>query len=839
MPSNLSSKFWLKFFEILFIKDEFIGHFDKNRTMLISMNVSGLHKLGRSEPAMKEFLSKQSLEIKTKFLTNYYKSSAFVPAPPVGELNLAGLLKDISQERQTKVLKDFFFNGMSKGGNVWLPTLATHVEDGSIFGATSSPPVIKPAIAKEESPDNVSLGNITADDKSAHLVIAQHHSTIPSGVAFFRVVGQISPRVRFFNKAEAAKSYPASGSIVVHAKLTSHPFKEDSLVCWAVGVPDPNQSSHYSAIRQGSEYRVYVVYPIPFKLNQVDLIRGGLIDFYSKTNFRNQLFRTTDGAFIRPNFSAAPVVENNFSSPLQVFRKLNTHPSAEFGEVAWDFTSAQVEKLSFISGELLLKRFLKHLEVREKIKKIGFTKEIVSELTDDLDKFAAEYSEPTNLARVKNILLNLGLFTDAASEVGSFICNSAEFKQKLDQYLEDSKSKVDQELAGIKNEIQRKLEEREQLEKSLAAARQAHHKAIKDLESAVAKKFKEAVSKGKDVLVESALFQALLSNPEPAVVHQGTAVEQLPLLLPAPNIKIKNVEDFARQIEPFADLVGMERGECTAFLGALMGCRNAVIESDSPSRLSRAIAYSFFGDIYLDVTLPGDVFSTSDLLNLPSNLHGAESGPLSLASALHQLADCGQPVLISVRGINRAPEGIALEEIREWIGPNGEPGPQVSFSNPRKVIEKIRLPSNLFVLFFVDHGETTIPVSSSLLAQLPLFSISAPAATASDDDSALLVQEALVEMNALVRKELRRQALLSKGPVAVRDRLSVNELITQFSSNAKIQVSSSARQDIFVSETLLSPAAEKILKEIGLTAAGQESRARALFDTLTKEGAAK
>lgn len=839
MRTNQTYIFWLKFFDALFIKGEFIGHFDKNRTMLISMNVSNLHKLGRSEPAMKEFLSKQSLEIKTKFLTNYYKSSAFVPSPPVGELKLVGLLKDISQEGQTKALKDFFFNGMSKGGNVWLSTLATHVEDGSIFGATSSPPVIKPAIAKEESSVNESLGNMAADDKSAHLVIAQHHSTIPSGVAFFRVVGQISPRVRFFNKAEAAKSYPASGSIVVHAKLTSHPFREDSLVCWAVGVPDPNQSSHYSAIRQGSEHRVYVVYPIPFKLNQVDLIRESLIDFYSKTNFRNQLFRTTDGAFIRPNFSAAPIVENNFSTPLQVYRKLNTHPSAEFGEVVWDFTSAQVEKLSFISGALLLKRFLKQLEVREKIKKIGLTKEIVSELADDLDKFAAESSEPTNLARVKNILLNLGQFTDAALEVGNFIFNSAEFRQTLDKYLEDSKSKVDLELAGIKNEIQRKLEEKEQLEKSLAAARQTHQKAIKELESAVAKKFKEAVSKGKDVLVESALFQALLSNPEPAVVHQGIAVEQQPLLLPGPDIKIKNVEDFARQVEPFADLVGMEHGECTAFLGALLGCRNAVIESDSPSRLSRAIASSFFGGIYLDVTLSGDMFSTSDLLNLPSNLHGADSGSLSLASALHQLADCGQPVLLSVRGINRAPEGIALEEIREWIGSYGEPGPQVSFSNPRKVIEKIRLPSNLFVLFFVDHGETTIPVSSSLLAQLPLFSICAPAAPVNDDDSALLMEEALVEINAQVRKALRRQALLSKGPVAVRDRLSVNELITQFASIANIQVDTTTRQDIFVSETLLAPAAEKMLKELGLTAAGHGSRARTLFDMLTKEGAAK
>lgn len=837
MPTNQSSSSWLKFFDALFIKGEFIGHFDKNRTMLMSMNVSGFHKLGRSEPVMKDFLSKLPLEVKTKFLKKYYESSAFVPSPPVGELGMAGLLENIPREDQAKVLKNFFFNGIAKGGNSWLTSLAAHVEDGSLFGHVTLPVSEKPAASSHEGKAEEGDLDGSTTGKLDHLVITQHQSTTPSGVSFYRVIGQVSPRARFFTKAEASKQYPASGSIVVLAKVASHPFKEDSLVCWAVGEADQTQNSHYNATRPVSEYRIYVVHAMPFKLEQVDLIRESLIDFYTKTNFRNQLFRTKDGAFIRPHFSAAPVVENNFSTPLQVFRKVTTYSSAEFGEVAWDFSGAQVEKLSFISGSLLLKRFLRQSEVREKIKKTGLTNDIVSELAEELETFSAEYAEPTNLARVKDILLHLGKFTEAASEVEAFILNSAEFKQKLDQYIDDSKSKIDQELSGVKSEIKRKLEERDDLERSLANERRAHQKVVKELESAIAKKFREAVSRGKDVLVESALFQALLSNPGPAVATRAEIVPQ-PIVLPSPEISIKSMEDLSRQVEPFAELLGMETGEGAAFLGALLGCRNVVIDSDRPAMLSRAIATSFFGGVYLDITLPGDVFSISDLLNLPASLHGVSTGPLSLGGALDQLSACEQPILLSVRGMNRAPEGVGLAEIREWTGRHGDGGLEISFTNTRKVIEKIRLPANLFVLFFVDHGGTSIPISPGLLAQLPLFTVSAQAPLG-EEDRALLMEEVLGELNKLVRAELRRKALLNKGPAVARERLTVHELIKQLGSIAGVNVDGAAREDVFVSETMLGPLAEKVLKGLALPSGAPDSRAQALFDSLTNDGGAK
>ena len=542
---------------------------------------------------------------------------------------------------------------------------------------------------------------------------------------------------------QARELFPSSGDATAAPHSIPGTFIEGEIGIWNAELKSPGKGTQYVITQyQG---RVYSVHQVPYSSQEPDEVRRWLIDAYKPSLRSVPVFHLTDGVALRLPGDLSDPSKFNFDMPLDCYRGLEPIELGAGRLALAPQLPVGIGKFHCEPPSTLIKRIFKQAKDFENVPVLSKAQ------LQALANFANINSSESDLRAHERALESLDNAADAKAILDGMIKQLLELpaiKGRIDGEIAEIAEKYATEQKTLKNEIADLTEKRRLFNAELEARKESAQGELErlkkagrqqeaELEKRIKNTFDKAVEGGLETLANAALLKVILMD-KPAA-PQAQAIQASPSI-PASQLTadfnaafsagckgtLPNKRALIAAITAQAEQSGLSETMILSAV-ALASVRPVIGLTGRSARKAIAMLAALMSDgVLCEVSVNGDMFSISDLMNAPALVRsGARGWPATLGAFLEAQAEAGRASVIELRGANRAPPESLLPELAEPQGPN-DSGREICWKDATGGVHHVSLRTPAVFALTFAAGKSVFPIQGDLAACMPMLHTDGP-----------------------------------------------------------------------------------------------------------------
>jgi hypothetical protein len=573
------------------------------------------------------------------------------------------------------------------------------------------------------------LADVQLGSPEDYPILVRLTKQLPSGQqAFMHVVGIVlEDQLVVLSEDEARSIFPGHGDITVFKQLAQIAGQQEELSVWRVSHDSPGRGTEY--VGKSFVSRVHDIIKVPHSSGEPEKVRYWIQHSYVHHANVRPLFQLADGPIIKFQGEVADPANAHFDQAFCAYNSLSS--------VLWHGRNLVIGALptpnfwyDCAPTATLVKRLLRE---RAEINGLPIiTKAQLHELADFAGRDGSERMEPVSIGRAVRCLEEVAstkeLLNDVVQEVLKLPQVADAIALEKERITNEFKANMQSEEAAVA-----KLKSmKEALESDLQKIRRSQKEQVETLSNEIKKVFERAREDGIKTLANVALLSSVLPN-----YRMETAVQKDASPVDAPeNPKLDNVaqakKEEIRNGKPISSAkefhVALSKHVLASGLSGTM-LRNIIAAAVSGGMVGLlgtkqreallTLSGLLTGGTYSTVSVSGDMFSISDLLNAPAAIYGSVAESSSLGEFLLGEQEAGRLALVELRGINRAPPESFSPELLSVAGRNGSPD-GIAWTDKAGKIRHLRF--NVPVVFLLGFavGKSVFPLMPPVAWEVPI-----------------------------------------------------------------------------------------------------------------------
>jgi hypothetical protein len=581
------------------------------------------------------------------------------------------------------------------------------------------------------------LDEVALESSSERTVIGRITKELPNGQFFIHIEGILSDgELVQLTKDEGREIFPETGDATAFPKTvqlthsTAH-----CLSVWRVEHRSPDKPTQFIVTEFVSH--IYELIPVPHASTEPDQVRLWIQETYTSSPHVLPVFQLADGLLVKLPHDTAEPQTFDFDLALNGYRDL--------ASVRWQGRTIIVEKLPpahFKYDCATLRTTAKRL-LQTKSELSGITpatKATASEIAEAL----AKHSDPALAQSARRIKAHLvELFT--SEEVLDSLIEDILQLPPVQNAVELEKQRIGElvrnEALASSAELRKFEAEKNKLLDEIANLKQSRKKEAANVTREIKLAFEQASKEGLKTLANTSLLRAAfeLAGTAPAIsVPPAESAGTISAPQQAPSDLVTHYFPSAAA-EVIADTKGLaaamakmywHNGLSTLMLQASLaaaasGCAIGLLGARRDT-VAAAIAGVAAGATLCTVSVTGDMFGLSDLMNAPALVsHPEGTVALTLGNFIRARQAAGHPILVRLKGINRVPPEAMLPELLEASGA-GKSGAALVWTARDGALHQIVLTVPLIPLVDFVQGRSVFPFAPEIAGRLALIDTDAP-----------------------------------------------------------------------------------------------------------------
>lgn len=577
------------------------------------------------------------------------------------------------------------------------------------------------------------LDDVVLDDKSAFIVIGKRTKILPSGQFFIHISGILldDGSTVYLPPEDSKLVFPDSGDVTafpntIHVSGSS----AESLSVWRVEHKSPDKKVQYVATEFLSH--TYEVFDIPHPSSEPDLVREWMKEIYEPAQYVFPVFRLQDGPILKLPSDITDPRTANFDAPLYLYRD---HPVVKWGTRAIVIKSFPASQVQYDCAPVraAVKKLLRESTKLSELPTL--TKRQITELADAADQQYTEGTIKQSTQRAKAGLEQLFENKDELQALMADIIKLPPVAEAIRHEQERAAAAAKEEAESTKSELGKLAAEKKQLQGEIDNLKQARKKEAAAVSREIKLAFEKAGAEGLKTLAEISLFKSILGQPAgpspsgaPAAPAAGQEAAQpvQEMAVPAQYTRIADIS----QLKPVLDAWKLHNGLSSRMLQALIGAAAtqgiAILAGTRRQDAATALASTLAAGTACTVSVSGDMFSVSDLMNAPATVSNAMgTHAMSLGSFIAYQQAAGMLSVVRLRGANRVPPESFIPELLEVAGTPAI-GSAVTWKGKDGSFQLLARGAPVVFLLEMAHGRSVFPFTPPLAWEVPVVDTDAP-----------------------------------------------------------------------------------------------------------------
>ena len=586
----------------------------------------------------------------------------------------------------------------------------------------------------------------------AGLEVRDSRRSLPAGISrqeqyqvLGRMISPIAPGHRFFDifaviheggvhklgKAEAESLFPRRGSAILFASKAAGqvvPVGSEWILTLKLIDETHDHASQYEVA--SIDRRLSEVLPINHKSSEPDKIRAA-ISSYRPSASAAPVFELADG-YLLPMGSFPP----NFAEPIGYLEALVAY-ELDGRKLVVDGIGTADSFLDCSPPELSIKRLFKARSELDGIPQI--TKAQVARLADLAASEANDGCLGSSIRRAKGHVDDLLATKEEISLVVQELLATPTVNASLEAEKQRILAEFETSLEGHRQEMGALLGKKEQLEAGIKKLHEQQQAQASRLAEQIRGAFEKATGDGAKLLSSVALLAPFMRDkPEmarddalPTIKASGTPAREATAILGG--------------IVGFAHKHGLPQTVLCQVIASSIANGLVGLSGKATPLFQQAIAVTLAGKLSVTISLSGDMFGWSDVLNAPvsTSLQGYPAMTLGEFIALTQRSKV--PVHVSIVGANRIPPESYMDELLSVAGFGGI-GNAISWRRFDGKLCSARLVMPVFFSLTCVNGKSTFQISPPLAQILPFINCDADWDKRSPPNAGMQFNATYVEM---------------------------------------------------------------------------------------------
>lgn len=516
---------------------------------------------------------------------------------------------------------------------------------------------------------------------------------------------------------DASIAFPGTGSAILfpaRAGAMAHPDQTD----WVLDIARENPSEKTQYVVQQVVGRALTVCDVPHRSDHSDQVRNW-VQSHSHRGAGSTLFLLQDGLGLLPRFSVQPI-ENSVAA----YRSIVVHQLAGKSLILSPLPAAE-ETYDWAPPEVLIGRLLKQQKDLEDVPRL--TKAHIGRLQESV---AAEFSGlgiRRSAMRALELASSVELGRDLAEQVVERILQRPDIQQAIEDRKAELVGAYRMEADRIRHEIEELKAARATQEEALRRIRAQNESTTAALTKELQRAFERTTQNGFAKLAEVATLAPFLT-PYAGVAPTAHPATPTVSALPEPTVDgspISDAEGLIVATKLYSLYAGISSTYCQAVISAMLAAGFVSISGSRGYVLQGLVSDTLAGGNSVEVSVSGDMFSWTDLLNAPIALCRSQVAPTTLGAFLEKCQAGSIPCHVVLRGFNRVPPEAMLPELLETAGCRGV-GRGVAWRGEGGVPRAVRIVAPIFFTLDFIAGQTTFPIPQPYASSVAWFNADHP-----------------------------------------------------------------------------------------------------------------
>lgn len=488
-------------------------------------------------------------------------------------------------------------------------------------------------------------------------VLAKVTKITTNGETFFATALGVVDDDKFFilKPSAAERLFPLRGDLFGHFSKIQHKLEEGQMAFFRaveIYTDKPNKYEATELLHAVSE-----VVRVPHISDEPDLVRTWLTENSPRGKF---IYQLEDGLYILPPTGNNWLAHHKFDKPLKAFTKLSGYKLGNTRLITFPLPATnQTYSCPHVETRLswALKAAQKYTGAENMTRNIAAT--LLSLMSDD-----PLHEEIDNLELLTQQLDSLIDTQESVMEFQNKLIAFPEIKNLIEREKIDYKEKLATEFENEAKQLQEVKEEIIKYKEDLKTINDDVKIAEKSLAKQIKRTYESASEDGIKFLSKIALYEPFLRKDEGK--EKGKGIE--------PVVEL-SYKDFGRAIESptmlvaslltLSDRSGMQENAIFGITCNLLANGLAISIGPQVNLLAATLNKTLCGGCSCSVSATPDVFSLSDLLNLPATITTTSSTfCLPLGSYLLARTQANTYTVVEIVGANRCPVETFLPELK-------------------------------------------------------------------------------------------------------------------------------------------------------------------------------
>ncbi|MGZ6315637.1 MAG: hypothetical protein ACXWNQ_00100 [Anaerolineales bacterium] len=603
----------------------------------------------------------------------------------------------------------------------------------------------------------LSLEDVEIEDRSSLTVIGRRRNELPNGDFFIQIEGIVlGDALVELSLDEAREIFPKTGhAIGFRTAVQLAQGAAERLSIWRVEHKSPGKSAEYVITEFLSH--VYEVVDVPHSSAEPDQVREWIRQIYQPVSNVLPVFQLADGPIIKVSHDTAEPGSIDFDIPLYGYRQHPVVKSHGRAIVLKKFPAPDF-KYDCAPIRTVAKRLFK---ARSELAGIPtLTKAQATEIADAISNHSDAGLAQT-AQRIKPRLAHLFASEDALDSLMDDILQLPAVHEAVEREKALLSERMRQEASASNAELSRLAAEKKQLQDEIATLKQSRRKEAANVAREVRLAFEQAGREGLKTLANVSLLKAVLnldgseqgappspSAPDTEEAEPGNvrAADSVPVLPPAPpSTLISTVDVLAGVLAAWCLHKGLSKRMLNASIAGAAASGIVGLIGSRRDETAWAIAGSLASGTVCNVSVTGDMFGLTDLMNAPGVIaHPAGTLAMPLGDFINQCQSAGRIAVIRLRGVNRTPPESLLPELLDCARTSNI-GASVTWTAKKGEVRIVHLTSPIVILLDFAYGRSVFPMAAELAAQLPLIDTDAPWGDYGDPDPTTKAPVAVID----------------------------------------------------------------------------------------------
>jgi hypothetical protein len=577
------------------------------------------------------------------------------------------------------------------------------------------------------------LGDVEVDDKSMLTALGKRTKVLPSGQFFIQISGILldDGSAVFLPPDDARLVFPESGDATGYpSAVHGHANAAESLSVWRVEHKSPDKKAQY--VITEFLYHTYEVFDVPHPSSEPDLVRDWIREVFVPAHDVFPVFRLLDGPLLKLPSEVTDPRAANFDLPLSLYRD---HPAVRWSGrtiVIKPFPASQL-KYDCAPVRTAVKKLLR--ESAELAELVPLTKRQISELADAVDRHSTDATIKQSIQRAKARLGQLVENRDELQALMEDIVKLPPVAEAIRQEQERAAVAAKKEAESAKSELGKLAAEKQQLQGEIDNLKQARKKESAAVAREIKHVFEKAGAEGVKTLAEISLFKHILGIPA-APLHSdalaasttgpGTVHPFPELAAPAQYNRIADINQLRPVLDGWKLHNGLSRRMLQALIGAAATQGIVILAGSRRQEAAAALASTLAAGMACTVSISGDMFSPSDLMNAPAAVTDAlGTHAMALGTYIAHQQAAGMVSIVRLRGANRIPPESLVPELLEVAGRPAS-GSAVTWKGKDGSFQLLAPVAPVVFLLEMAHGRSVFPFTPPLAWEIPVIDTDAP-----------------------------------------------------------------------------------------------------------------